>query len=370
MESFISAALARISDGCVPQTAQVRIKALADRGTSLVATVAVKAGDVVLVETCPLVRVTCMDVFLNAQRRLQQLQELGCRFDFWDCFVRDPLVCTCLRDACEAAPPRARQALAVLSDCFDAGIPGIFLTNCIQLPGWPVARGAASGDFAVYSTYSRMNHSCDANVRLEHGVQGELEVFAIRDIDAGEEIVDNYLAGAGDELGCRRQMRLQLRERWRFDCDCIRCVSEGLLLPTVSAGGGGLPHKLSCLDNVHCAPSTGPLLMGINSWTALHGQAGDSTAVEAVMGGFEVGGFGCGADDAGELSRPYGMSSMAGFESGDVSEPKESNCMGGTAVLVGVNSWGVYQQTSVENTDGGQVLMGVNAWGDIEPSSN
>ena len=77
----------------------------------------------------------------------------GCTFDYWEHVAHDERLGTRVRAAYEAAPPAAQQAFDALSDCFDAGVVGKFLSNCLQLPGALSTQTACSdAEFAVYGT--------------------------------------------------------------------------------------------------------------------------------------------------------------------------------------------------------------------------
>ena len=90
-----------------------------------------------------------------------------------------------------------------------------------------------SGECAVYEYYSRINHSCEPNVRVDLATDGALSVVALHDVQAGEEVLDNYLAetmhgkAADVAAATRLEMRRHLAERWRFECACALCEREG-----------------------------------------------------------------------------------------------------------------------------------------------
>ena len=132
-----------------------------------------------------------------------------------------------------------------------------------------------------------------ANVRLEHGRHGELRVVAVRDLLPGEELVDNYMAEVGDAPRLRQETRLRLRERWRFECGCERCVAEGPLLaslpPPPPADAATPCAPVVVASDSDAAPS---VLLGVNSWDAAGDAGFGGWSGEAGCGGADVGWWG------------------------------------------------------------------------------
>jgi len=76
---------------------------------------------------------------------------------------------------------------------------------------------------AVYTTLSLLNHSCDPSV-VRHCYGDTCVLRAIKHIDIGEEIVDNYgfLYPVED-----KESRIQhLNEQYYFTCQCLPCTSN------------------------------------------------------------------------------------------------------------------------------------------------
>jgi len=77
-------------------------------------------------------------------------------------------------------------------------------------------RGAPSGA-ALYPATARANHSCAPNIRA-YGLDGwVLRVEALRDIAAGEELLNSYVSVSD---GPAPERAAWLRSRWLFDCAC------------------------------------------------------------------------------------------------------------------------------------------------------
>lgn len=211
---------------------RVKTQLIDGRGTGLVATEHIAAGSTVLEESRPLVRAACA-VHLHAlQEETAMLVSMGYIADYWAHVLKDRRVCECLRASVDGSGPADAAAFLELQDAFDTpGAEGRFLTNSIQLPAPEVAdRGTILGDLAVYRIYSRINHSCEPNVRVQVRSDGRLSVVAARGIEAGEEVMDHYMAevdALGDVPGLRAETRRRLKDRWRFQCDCARCRREG-----------------------------------------------------------------------------------------------------------------------------------------------
>lgn len=83
-----------------------------------------------------------------------------------------------------------------------------------------------SGDDAqaVYSTISRLNNSCTPNAFLSWDFSRKtMNLFAVRDIDPGEEICVSYV-----NTLLERNMRHDfMQEIWEFSCRCEACELEG-----------------------------------------------------------------------------------------------------------------------------------------------
>ena len=141
---------------------------------------------------------------------------------------------------------------------------------------------------------SRINHSCVANVRLEFASHAALRVVALRDLESGEELVDNYMAEVGDAPHLRHETRVRLRERWRFECDCARCQAEGPLPPAAQPSSTGAPPVVVAAAAIASAPvvascsDASNVLLAVNNWD---GGAWDG-------GGAPGGGWGGGGEMA------------------------------------------------------------------------
>jgi hypothetical protein len=109
----------------------------------------------------------------------------------------------------------------------------IFRTNALPC-------GVDSPVGAVYPTICRINHSCvpnshhswDANARHE-------TIYAIRPIEAGEEITISYR-----NTGPSTERRAELKRDFNFDCDCRGCT----LSPTDLQKSDARRRKIGELD--------------------------------------------------------------------------------------------------------------------------
>jgi hypothetical protein len=225
---------------------RVTVRELPGRGKGLVATDTIAAGETVLHEVHPLCRAQLSTPLLELQEETAMLVQMG-YVEFWPHAVKDKRIVNACRTALEAAPAEQRAAFLELDDAFAAGdeAAGRFLTNDVQLP--------SSGECAVYALYSRINHSCEPNVRVHLGADGALSVLALRELRAGEEVLDNYLAqtmthGADADgrtrppescdAEARLEMRRHLADRWRFQCTCALCEREGPVPARTAACAG------------------------------------------------------------------------------------------------------------------------------------
>jgi hypothetical protein len=92
----------------------------------------------------------------------------------------------------------------------------------------------ASGFCAVHSC---INHSCDPNVesfKSVDDVDGDVNLYAARRIEAGEELFLNYIDVESKTV---QQRRAQL-DAYGFSCQCRRCQEEEL-----AAENGGTTEK-------------------------------------------------------------------------------------------------------------------------------
>jgi len=89
--------------------------------------------------------------------------------------------------------------------------------------------GTSDGS-SLFLFYSRLNHSCAANVQCTwiDRVQ-RMRVVAVRSICAGEELVQDY-TGTATMFWSREQRQSFLREQYGFICSCAVCVLQGLAL--------------------------------------------------------------------------------------------------------------------------------------------
>lgn len=78
---------------------------------------------------------------------------------------------------------------------------------------------------AFYKTICKINHSCNPNCIVKytsdpvHGLVAQ--VFALRDIDEGEEMVQSYIDQSMDI-----DSRQKALKDYGFECQCMKCISE------------------------------------------------------------------------------------------------------------------------------------------------
>ena len=85
-------------------------------------------------------------------------------------------------------------------------------------------RTGITNHFRVFTTFSRINHSCMGNVAImpvDGGEVGRSCLVATRDIKANEEILISYVR-SGMPVAERRE-RLQMK--YKFDCECDLCAA-------------------------------------------------------------------------------------------------------------------------------------------------
>lgn len=87
---------------------------------------------------------------------------------------------------------------------------GIMSSNCFF--------GKSAQQNFLCPTASRFNHSCLPNVRHNFSEQ-YLRIYALRDIKSGIELCTTY----SHFDGTIKEIREELKEKWRFDCECTLC---------------------------------------------------------------------------------------------------------------------------------------------------
>ncbi len=79
---------------------------------------------------------------------------------------------------------------------------------------------------AVFPLTARCNHSCEPNaqVRSQEFVDNHIDVVALRDLDAGEELLISYIP-VGTGVGKRSTIhrRRELQAKYLFHCNCPKC---------------------------------------------------------------------------------------------------------------------------------------------------
>lgn len=96
---------------------------------------------------------------------------------------------------------------------------GIIRTNCYAL-------GTDSVYCGVFRKLSRVNHSCTPNCERWWDSHRDAEtLYALRDIDVGEELTVWYTSDVARMTRSERQE--MLRRGWRFDCQCECCQLTG-----------------------------------------------------------------------------------------------------------------------------------------------
>ena len=73
---------------------------------------------------------------------------------------------------------------------------------------------------------NRMNHSCRPNVHhMWNENTGKHQIYAIRNIERGEEVITAYFNCSGLTQVERQKKQ---KRKWNFNCLCIRCQQTGI----------------------------------------------------------------------------------------------------------------------------------------------
>jgi len=115
-----------------------------------------------------------------------------------------------------ALPSQGQQAIMALQDSFavsgEKSVPGIVRTNCFM-------RGMGSSDGVLCPTASRFNHSCVPNCEQSWDEDlGEMQVYASTDISVGEELTIFYI----DIRAAAAERAVRFRD-FGFKCGCPAC---------------------------------------------------------------------------------------------------------------------------------------------------
>lgn len=114
--------------------------------------------------------------------------------------------------------------------------------------------GMNGGDWSyghlLFPNVARINHSCTPNAHAHYrAVTGAEYIYALRDIQAGEEIEISYL-----QLTAPRVERKQRMNSWSFVCRCPACSRT---LGTDYDGDLEIVHTLSNVDGNSCQQQSG-----------------------------------------------------------------------------------------------------------------
>ena len=112
--------------------------------------------------------------------------------------------------------PDEKRLFQSLSDSHSPSKPsfiGILQTNSL-----PLGENATTG--GLFPTIARINHSCLPNVKHSWNSLEKVEkIYALKDIEAGEEILTSYL-----NVYTTRSDRLRaLKDKFNFECKCPAC---------------------------------------------------------------------------------------------------------------------------------------------------
>eukprot|EP01038_Epipyxis_sp_PR26KG_P012949 gene12949-17363_t len=83
----------------------------------------------------------------------------------------------------------------------------------------------------LYSSFSKMNHSCDCNTVSQGSNLASVTVIARRDIATNEEITTSYIHDNtanhnSTSANMTKKMRHRELRQYLFECDCLKCQNE------------------------------------------------------------------------------------------------------------------------------------------------
>jgi hypothetical protein len=102
-------------------------------------------------------------------------------------------------------------------------------SNIVRSNGYPLGPNSEVG--AIFPLVARLNHACKPNAQHAWNEARGIEVVhAVRDIKEGEELTLSYLAG-----GPSSERQTRLKEYFGFDCTCETCSLPAKALETSDA---------------------------------------------------------------------------------------------------------------------------------------
>lgn len=123
-------------------------------------------------------------------------------------------------------PTRQRAQFSLLRDNGSKFFTS--LKKALNQISFNISDGSPATD--VFLVHSRFNHFCLPNSRVPAYPGGTIQLYAIKDIEAGEEICFSYLDFKG-------QTRNERQEFMDFVCECKACL-PGTFNNLATCGGG------------------------------------------------------------------------------------------------------------------------------------
>ncbi|KAJ7772050.1 hypothetical protein DFH07DRAFT_913816 [Mycena maculata] len=196
-----------------PTSPTFRVDAIPGKGMGLVSTRALKAGDLILSERPLLIIVRGMPVL----RPYGFTEEQYIQYSFEH-------LATCVQVCLNRMRPEARAAYMALANSHPKDtcgpIMGILRTNGLCLDGLrPGVENEWKSYSAVCKDISRLNHSCSPNTQPRFDmVSLSYQLFAVRDIAAGEELTYQYTDAARSAAARKAGLK-----PYDFVCSCVAC---------------------------------------------------------------------------------------------------------------------------------------------------
>ncbi|KAF1847010.1 SET domain-containing protein [Cucurbitaria berberidis CBS 394.84] len=130
-----------------------------------------------------------------------------------------------LHKAVEQLPDKTREVVKELAVSRDGGVKDIILTNGITVK-WPWADEVPEL-LAITPEVARINHACRPNALWRfNDYTLAFDVFALKDIKAGEEITLSY----GLETRSHRRRVKSIEANFGFTCGCPLCTADEAII--------------------------------------------------------------------------------------------------------------------------------------------
>ena len=200
--------------------APVVVRDLPGRGNGLVATKKLSMGDLIVSDSAVIRVEADIDTWSAGPEIQRQVDKLSSsdKEQFYSLTKMQKLleICDAFTEAAGDDDDKLSKASQVLRY---RDVTAIFYNNDIT---------SEDDCKCLYLTLALLNHSCSPNSCWSQSAQNSeiMELRAIRDIEAGDEVVVNYVCVEGRFVETKTRQEMLLKG-WNFNCQCDLCQQPG-----------------------------------------------------------------------------------------------------------------------------------------------